>query len=402
MEYKNSADGLQFVVLATAKLLPDIHHKMQIHLNNGKLTQEMLKNFHVLHTSHSMLISHSKAIGYLISKHKTDSKAEDELRKELKSSKAQAETVYSALLLFQREITNGENILSLIKKGISQIKTPKKTVNKKTVKIGRGEQERNYIVGGATEFKFRDKKLARKYGNDNIFKDNEKISDLLNMPLDQYFMRLIKEYNLDDPVKTQVKMCKKEVGRIKEIMSEMKSLYKKIDKKYEKVFLPLECKIPEKPKIDSDKVSHNDLLNAYNYITSMRHCITRMLAYLSVDKNNRDGSIVVLEEMDFPQMPQINMKDIEIPQILNLQPKKSSCGCPKDDLINRDKALKPYLYQVEMSYGDLAQQIGELISLLMQYDLNKDYGQMKKYAKACASRLEPGQDIEDILIHSLL
>lgn len=422
MEFEKPTDAVQFVTLAVAELLPLIHNKMQNHLNDGTLTAEMLKNFNILHTTHSLLVAHSTALGYLVPRIKRrlkifQEKANElivELRNELKKAKSDSETIIATLVPFyvngnknQPNEHNMEHVVKLVREAINKMKAPKLVKPTKNIKVGSGDHSRTYVVGGATSYNIRDKKLARKHGNDDAkelfnLSEGETIEDLTKMSLSDYFNRVIKQYQLDAPVKSQINMSDKDLDKIKKSMKKLKELYKKTKDKYEKAYVPrdsINLKIPE-VELTPENLNKT-LTNVNDYIRNLREEITRMLAYIEVDKNNRNGTVVEQKSVKFP--PMFNNTVIELPDDdiynipNNINVKKPKCGCPKDYLINREKALEPYSDRAEMYYGDIAEKLGSIFDTYRTYDPDGDFTQLKKYARSCASKLKSGEDIEAIL-----
>lgn len=413
MEFKKSTDAVQFVTLAMAELLPLIHDKMQKHLNDHTLTAEMLKNFHILHTTHSLLVAHSTALGYLVPRIErrlkiSEEKASElinEFKNEIKKSKADSESIIATLSPFCTDGDNIGKVVKLMREAINRMKTPKPIKPTKNIKVGSGDHSRTYVVGGATSYNIRHKKLARKYGNDDakdLFElvDGESLDDLTKMSLSEYFDRMIKQYQLNAPIKSQISLSKKDFERIKKSMKELKKMYKKTKNKYEQSYVPtvdIELKIP-KTELTTDNLD-KVLADINKYIENIRREITRMLAYISVDKNNRNGTIIEQDLVKYPTLfdhaTLYDDKFMTIPD--NISVKKPKCGCPKDFLINREKALEPYSDKIEMYYGDVAERLGNIFKEYREYDPIKDYNQLKKYAQSCASRLKPGEDVENIL-----
>lgn len=410
MDFDKPSKAVSFVVLSTAELLPIIYEKILNYLKNEELTEELLKNFHILHTTHSLLIAHSTTLNYLGPRIERRLKIKSEKAKilmkefseELKKAKTQTEAII-AILNPLAKVDNGniQNVIDLFKQAMVRMKAPKIPPEIKTVKIGSGCKSRTCVIGGAAQFHIRDKKLARKHGNDSdIFpvKGGETIKDLTKMPLTEYFHRIIEQYQLDEPVKNQIKMSGPRLKKLDKKAKKLLKKYEELRDKYEQVYVPTDFEPPKRPKVCKMTMGNfKTIKDLHDYIIHLRREIARMLAYLEVDKNNRNGTVIKTEVKEFPrfEIPELP-NEIEMPKIpKSLTPKSPKCGCPKDYLINAEKALSPYTTKVEMAYGDIVSRLQEIFDKFEQYDPEEDYKKIKLYAKSCACQLDSGEDLED-------
>lgn len=400
MEFQKPTNAVQFVVLSTAELLPLIHDKLQKYISGGEFTGEMLKNFHILHTTHSLLIAHSTTMNYLIPRIERRLKANSEkatelikqFGEELKKAKISAESIIATLAPFDML-----DVVKLIRDAIERMKTPKPPKQTKMVKVGSGDSAQMYVVGGATRYHIRDKKLARKYGtDDDIFpiEAGETLKDVADLPISKYFDRIIKQYKLRAPVKAQLKMSKPSINAIGEKMKCLRDRFNSVRDKYEQSYVPSNYKLPSPPVYKNNIEYFN---NARDYMEELRKEIARMLAYIAVDKNNRNGTVVEQKPGKYPQLeiPQLSYF-VDIPKVPNGIGAKSAtkCGCIKDKLINMEKALEPYSDQVELIYGELATHIRDVLDGYDNYDPIADLKNIKKYSGACASCLKEGETLQ--------
>ena len=375
MDYKKPIDAVQFIVLSSAELLPNILKYLIKQLDDNTLSADLLKSFHALHTSHALISNYATRLSYLEPrimrriKIKSDKVPilTNEYKTTLKKAKDQANSIIAALKTFLPDYCQNK-VIKLMKSAILKMKSPKSP--NLDIKIGAGDKSRTYVVGGATDFNIRDRRLEYQYGGNPFkLKPNESLEDLVNMPINDYFNRIIDEYGLKAPVESQMEMSSELINKIKE---KIKQLYGKYETLYNKCYLIYDMDIQKYP------VSHEI---DCQYIENLRREISKLYSYLAIDKANRDGIELSKDNIEFPTInwPQY---DIQLPVINKLQYESECSSCPKDILIAREGALKPYLRQAEIEYGKKAEMLGKLLNIMSNYDVNADIKALKKYGYA--------------------